>query len=163
MINYLAVTASAVLFAVPVANAQSVTGNMVVSATVGNSCTMSATPMAFNTLTPATFGFDNATAVITLACSGAGALTTVSIGPGNRAADLTGRHLLASTNVIPYLLSLTTNDTVLADNGVVNFEATSTLNAYEVTIAGRIARSPSYANGLYMDAVVLTTTYNFSS
>lgn len=162
MINYLAVTASAMLFAVPVANAQSVTGNMVVSATVGKSCTMSATPMAFNTLTPATTGFDTATAVITLACTGAGALTTVGIGPGNRAAGLTGRHLSSNSNVIPYLLSLTTNTTVLADDDVVTFASTGT-NIYEATIDGRIARSTNYANGTYMDAVVLTTTYNFSS
>lgn len=161
MINYLAVTVSAMLFAVPVANAQTVTGNMVVSATVGNSCTMSATPMAFGALAPSPVGFDTASAVITLACTGAGALTTVGIGPGNRASDLTGRHLSANSNVIPYLLSLTTNTTVLADDGLVTLVETSTPNAYEVTINGRIERSPSYANGMYMDAVVLTTTYNF--
>jgi hypothetical protein len=114
-----ALVAGSMLFAVPFAHTQTLTGEMTVSAYVGQSCSLSASPMAFNALTSATDGYDTASAVITLNCSSPGTPTTVTIGNGADPGVAPLRQMRSAGNLIPYTLYLEDSETALTHDNVV--------------------------------------------
>ena len=158
-----AMVAGSMFFAVPLSHAQTVTGNMTVSAYVGQSCALSATPMAFNALTSGSDGFDTANAVIELNCSSPGTPTTVTIGNGNDAGTDPIRQMRSEGNLIPYTLYLEASPTPLThDNVVTMTQVGDDSSLYSARIDGRVARSDNYAVGVYVDTITLTTTYTFT-
>ena len=158
-----ALVAGSMLFVVPLSHAQTVTGEMTVSAYVGQSCALSATPMAFNALTSGTEGFDTAHAVIELNCSSDGTPTTVTIGNGNNAGTAPIRQMKSEENFIPYTLYLENSETELTHENVVTMtQAEGDASLYSARIDGRVDRSEDYADGVYVDTITLTTTYTFT-
>lgn len=143
------------------AQAQAVSGNMGVSAFVGQSCSLSASPMAFGTL--ATIGEYTTTTVITLECSSAGALTTVLVGTGLNSGAANLRQMNSGTNLIPYTLHLVGTVTPLTHDEAITLVQTSAgAYTYEVTIEGKVNYTAIAADGVYQDTVVLVTNYTFS-
>lgn len=158
-----ALVAGSMLFAVPLSHAQTVTGNMTVSAYVGQSCSLSATPMAFNALTTGSDGYDTANAVIELNCSSPGTPTTVTIGNGNDAGTDPIRQMRSEGNLIQYTLYLEASSTPLTHANVVTMtKVGDDASLYRARIDGRVDRAENYPNGVYVDTITLTTTYTFT-
>lgn len=139
------------------------TDNMTVSATVNNSCTVTAGNLAFGTLTVTagkTVETDN-TATITVDCD---VDETVTIGFGNGANDSSGRRLQskAPTGVyIGYDLYSDSNRSTAITTGTLNVSADAdAANGVDTTIYGRIPADQSITTGgQYEDTVVVTVTY----
>jgi hypothetical protein len=141
--------------------AETITGQMNVSASVGQACTLSATPMAFGALTDVSA---TATTTITLTCSGAGTLATVAVGGGqNQSADTPFRQLRSGAgDLIPWTMMLTPATAIIAaDAAVTLVPSISQNNSFSVTLVAEIAASVDYPAGMYVDVVTLTTEYAF--
>ncbi len=143
-----------------VALAQTVTGSMGISATVEESCTLSASPMAFGTL--AAIGEYTTTTIITLACSSAGALTTVTVGEGANSGAANLRQMISGADLIPYTLHLVGTPTALTHAEAITLVDTGAgTNTYQVTLEGKINYAAEANVGVYQDTVVLVTNYTF--
>lgn len=141
--------------------AETITGQMYVSASVGQSCTLSATPMAFGALTGV---LATATTTITLACSGPGTLATVAVGGGqNQSAGTPFRQLKSGAgHLIPWTMMLTPATAIIAaDAAVTLVPSILQSNSFSVTLVAEIAASEDYPVGMYVDVVTLTTVYAF--
>lgn len=151
--------AGLVLFSAGLAGAQTATGNMAVSADVTRTCTLSAAPMAFGTLS--TSAVTNAASVVTLVCNGASTVTTILVGMGaNPAPPTTQRNLASGVNVVPYTLHvLEAGGADIATQGAVTLVRVGTTNTYNTTLYGKIQPSTSYPMGSYSDTVILTAVY----
>lgn len=163
-LNAPALVAGVMLFSIPMAQAQSVEGTMRVSAYVGQSCTLSATPMAFGALTAGVDGFDAASAVITLDCSNPGTPTTVTIGNGADPEPANVRQMRSAGNLIGYTLYLENSATALTHDNVVTLSMVGTdASLFEARIDGQVPYATTYPDGVYVDTVTLTTTYTFTA
>lgn len=143
--------------------AETITGQMNVSASVGLACTLSATPLEFGALP--TSASATATTTITLACSGPGAIATVKVGGGeNQIAATPFRQLRSGAgDLIPWTMMLTPGTAILAVDGAVTLvPSISQSNSFSVTLAAEIVGSDDYPVGMYVDVVTLTTEYVFS-
>lgn len=148
------------MFFADVALAQTVTGSMGISATVEDSCTLSASPMAFGTL--AAIGEYTTTTVITLECSSAGALTTVTVGEGANSGAANLRQMISGVDLIPYTLHLVGTATALTHAEAITLVDTGAgTNTFEVTLEGKINYAAEANVGVYQDTVVLVTNYTF--
>ncbi|MCC5958219.1 MAG: spore coat protein U domain-containing protein [Natronohydrobacter sp.] len=158
-----ALVAGSMFFAVPFAHAQTLLGEMRVSAYVGQSCALSASPMAFNALTSGTTDYDTANAVITLDCSSPGVPTTVTVGNGVQPGTAPDRQMRSEDNYIPYTLYLDGGSTPLTHDNMVTLTVDGIdPTLFSATLDGRVPRSESYLDGVYVDTITLTTTYTFT-
>lgn len=158
-----ALVAGTMLASFTPAVAQTITGQMNVSASVGLACTLSATPLEFGALP--TSASATATTTITLACSGPGAIATVKVGGGeNQSAATPFRQLRSGENdFIPWTMTLSSGGATIAVDGAVTLElSTAQSNSFSVTLAAEIVGSDDYPVGMYVDVVTLTTEYVFS-
>jgi hypothetical protein len=158
-----ALVAGTMLFGFSPAVAGSITGQMSVSASVGQACTLAATPLAFGAL-----GIEAkvATTTITLDCSGPGTLATVLVGGGQNqnAATPFGQLKSGAGDMIPWTMMLTPATAVIAADGAVTLvPSTVQDNSYSVALVAEIAGSDAYVEGMYVDVVTLTTTYTFAA
>lgn len=141
------------------AQAQTATGTLGVSAVVTRICTLSATPLIFGNLS--TLATNDASAVIKLECNGASTVTTVLVSMGaNALPPTTQRNMIFETNIMPYSLHLVQGDnTDIATSGAVPLAKQADSNIYKATIFGEIAPNEDYVMGAYSDTVVLTAVY----
>lgn len=153
----LALVAGSILFATGFAQAQTATGEMSVSAEVTRTCTLSAAPLAFGSLS--VVAVNNASAVVTLVCNGTSTVTTILVGMGANAED-TQRNMLSGTDLVPYTLHvLEAGGADIATNGAVTLVQDGTTNTYNTTLFGKVQPSTAYQMGSYSDTVVLTAAY----
>jgi spore coat protein U-like protein len=142
------------------AQAQTATGTMGVGAEVTRTCTLSAEDLAFGNLSVDTV--NTASAVVTLACNGLSAVTTVLVGMGENAAPATQRNMKlgTGTDVVPYTLHvLEAGSANIVTEGAVTLVRVGTTNTYQVTLYVRSQPSTDYAKGTYSDDVFLTAVY----
>ena len=152
-----ALVAGSMLFATGFAQAQTATGEMSVSAEVTRTCTLSAAPLAFGSLS--VVAVNNASAVVTLVCNGTSTVTTILVGMGANAED-TQRNMLSATDLVPYTLHvLEAGGADIATNGAVTLVQDGTTNTYNTTLFGKVQPSTAYQMGSYSDTVVLTAAY----
>lgn len=153
--------AGALLASFTPAVAETFTGQMNVSASVGQACALSATPILFGALTS---DLATATTTITLVCSSAGTLTTVLVGGGqNQSAGTPFRQLKSGAgDLIPWTIMLTPSTAIIAaDAAVTLVPSISQSNSFSVTLVAEIQGSVIYPAGMYLDVVTLTTVYAF--
>ena len=142
-------------------------GNMIVSADVAMSCTVSAGALDFLTYDPTASGNNDAAATITSTCThGGSAKITMGVGASEAATGSSNenplRHLHNSTDAskLPYFLYQETGRTTVwgnsADTGVA-FTATTGINTS--TVYGRISAGEAASVGSYADSVAVTLTY----
>ena len=130
---------------------------MSVSAEVTRTCTLSAAPLAFGSLS--VVAVNNASAVVTLVCNGTSTVTTILVGMGANAED-TQRNMLSGTDLVPYTLHvLEAGGADIATNGAVTLVQDGTTNTYNTTLFGKVQPSTAYQMGSYSDTVVLTAAY----
>jgi len=142
------------------AQAQAVSGTMGVSASVGQSCSLSASPMAFGALTAGDTDIET-TSVITLECSSNGTPTTVTLGNGDNVGTAPVRQMKSGINLIPYELyfgtTLATHDQVVAFDQAVG----PTTSTFTVDITAKVTLPAGTPDGVYQDTILLKTTYTF--
>jgi spore coat protein U-like protein len=154
-----ALVAGSMLFLMGLAQAQTATGEMGVSAEVTRTCTLSAAPLAFGALS--VLAVNNASSVVTLACNGTATVTTILVGMGaNALPPTTQRNMISGANLVPYTLHvLATGGADIATNGAVTLVQDATTNTYNTTLYGKVQPSTAYQMGSYSDTVVLTAAY----
>jgi len=154
-----ALVAGSMLFATGFVRAQTATGEMGVSAEVTRTCTLSAAPLAFGSLSM--LAVNNASAVVTLVCNGTSTVTTILVGMGaNPEPATTQRNLASEANLIPYTLHvLEAGGADIATEGAVTLVQEGATNTYSATIFGKVQPSTAYQMGSYSDTVVLTAAY----
>ncbi|PWK55876.1 spore coat protein U domain-containing protein [Roseicyclus mahoneyensis] len=146
--------------AVGLAQAQTATGEMGVSAEVARTCTLSAEPLAFGTLSVTEV--TNGSALVTLECNGVSTVTTILVGMGANADPPTTQRNLAAgiDDRVPYTLhELEAGGADIATDGAVTLVQVGTTNTYTATLYGKIQPSPAYPMGTYADTVILTANY----
>jgi len=155
-----ALVAGSMIFAGSVVHAQTVTGDMIVSAYVGQACSLSANPLAFGAV--AQVEDYVITTKVTLECSSPGALTTFLVGKGRNSEAANVRNMASGSNRIPYTLHLVGTETPLAHDGAVSLVQEGTEGyIYSVEIEGRLTLVDA-EDGVYLDLVTLTTQYDFN-
>lgn len=139
------------------------TGTMAVSATVLTSCTVTPGPLAFGNYDPTSATALDATATITILCTGGTAYTLgLDAGTGS-GATITGRKMTvgAGTATLNYTVynnsGRTTNWGDTAPNGALTGTATGLPQA--ITAYGRIPSGQSASAGAYTDTITVTLTY----
>jgi spore coat protein U-like protein len=154
-----ALVVGAMLFATGFVQAQTATGEMGVSAEVTRTCTLSAAPLAFGSLS--VLDVNSASAVVTLVCNGTSTVTTILVGMGaNPEPATTQRNLASEANLIPYTLHvLEAGGADIATEGAVTLVQEGATNTYSATIYGKVQPSTAYQMGSYSDTVVLTAAY----
>jgi len=154
-----ALVAGSMLFVVGLAQAQTATGNMGVSAEVTRTCTLSAAPLAFGNLS--VLEVNSGSAVVTLTCNGTSTVTTILVGMGtNPDPATTQRNLASGTDRVPYTLhELEAGGADIASAGAVTLVQDGTTNTYSATLYGKIQPSTTYQMGSYSDTVVITAAY----
>jgi spore coat protein U-like protein len=154
-----ALFAGSMLFAVDLAQAQTATGEMGVSAEVTRTCTLSAASLAFGNLS--VLAVNSASAVVTLTCNGTSTVTTILVGMGaNPEPPTTQRNLASGADRVPYTLHvLEAGGADIATDGAVTLVQEGTTNTYSLTLYGKIQPSAAYQMGSYGDTVVLTAAY----
>lgn len=159
-----ALVAGSMLFA-NVAQAVDITGQMNVSAQVGQSCTLGATPLDFGVVSTATV---TKGAVVTLVCTSAlTADPTVLVGGGQNEIATPFRQLKSQAgDLIPWNLALlSTPTTILAPNGAITLNLDSSVSpnfSYSQSLTAEIMAG-TYETGMYLDVVQLTATYTLVS
>lgn len=169
-------TASAVLTLlglcmVPAVQADTNTGDMVVSATIETACSVSATPMAFGIVLP---GINkDAESIVTAVCT-SGTTYTLDLGDGLNHIVTGGtggeyrRQMASATNRLPYVVYIdatrATSIDATASAAATNNLLTSTVgNGLDqpVTVYGRVvgAESATKVPGVYADTVVVTIAF----
>jgi spore coat protein U-like protein len=142
-------------------------GNMIVTADVAMSCTVSADALDFLTYDPTASANNDAAATITSTCThGGSAKITMGVGSSEAATGSSPgnplRHLHNSTDSskLPYFLYQELARTTVwgnsADTGVA-FTATTGVNTS--TVYGRIPAGEAASVGSYADSVSVTLTY----
>ena len=159
-----ALVAGSMIFAVPLSHAQTVTGEMIVSAYIRQACSLSAAPMAFGSIVA---GADaQITTKVTLECTSAGALTTFTVGAGRHSGAGNLRQMDSDGTKLAYTLHLD-GDTIteLAHNGAVTLVKENGLDEfiYSVEIVGKVTTPADASDGVYTDLVTLTTQYDFTN
>jgi spore coat protein U-like protein len=155
----------------PAAQAATNTGNMDVSATIETACSVSASPMAFDTVLP---GSNKDTeAVVTAVCT-SGTTYTLDLGDGLNHIVTGGtggeyrRQMASAANRLPYAVytdaTRATPIGATASSAATNNLLTSTVGSgldQPVTIYGRVigAESVTNAPGAYNDTVVVTIAF----
>jgi spore coat protein U-like protein len=153
-----ALVAGSMLFVVNLAQAQTATGSLGVTAEVTRTCTLSSSTLAFGELNTA--AVNTANSLITLVCNGASTVTTVTVGMGDNADTGTQRKMISGTDVVPYTLHvLETDNTDILTDGAITLVKETDSNTYNATIYGKIVASTDYQMGSYSDTVVLTAVY----
>ena len=153
------------LFAPTLAMAGTATSNMSVSATVSDSCTISAGALAFGAYDTVAGSAVDGTATLSVACT-QGASSTITLGQGANAdsgstdaAPL--RRLANGTDTLSYALFQDSGrSTVWGNTGGTGAGYTASSAApTDVTVYGRIAASQSVPAASYSDTVVATITF----
>jgi spore coat protein U-like protein len=134
-------------------------GTMAVGATVARTCTLSATNLAFGTLSVT--ANTTATSVVTVVCNGVSTVPSFTVGLGENEKAATPLRQMKSTagDLVPYLLSVTAGGAELAVDGAVVLVAVVATDNFEATIYGAVPFSSAYPLGEYTDTVVLTAAY----
>lgn len=135
------------------------TANMEVSATVSTVCSLSTTPLAFGEV--ATSGPTDATATVSVNCTGGGAYT-VGLGNGlhNVAAQ---RNLQSGVNLLAYdLFKEVGRTTRWGDSGAELVSGTGSAALRNLTVYGQVTTGQTLVAGNgtpYTDTVLVTLTY----
>jgi spore coat protein U-like protein len=154
-----ALVAGSMAFFAGSVHAQTATGEMGVSAEVSRTCTLSAAPLAFGTLSAD--AVTSASAVVTLVCNGISTVTTILVGMGaNPEPPTTQRNMISGTSLVPYTLHVQEADSAdIATDGAVTLVKDGSTNTYTATLYGKVQPSTAYAMGSYSDTVILTAVY----
>lgn len=147
--------------------AATATTNMSVSATVVNSCTISAGSMSFGSYDPvvtnASTNLDQ-NATLTVTCTNQAA-TTITLGQGSNAAGgstdaAPARRLANGTNYLSYALYQDASRNTVWGNTVGTSNAyTGTGSSSSVSVYGRVTSAQNVPAGSYTDTVVVTITF----
>jgi spore coat protein U-like protein len=154
-----ALIAGLMLFLTGLAQAQTATSQMGVSAEVTRTCTLSAAPLTFGNLS--VLAVNSASAVVTLVCNGTSTVTTILVGMGaNPLPPTTQRNMLSGLDRVPYTLHvLEAGGADIATEGAVTLVQEGATNTYSATLYGKVQPSTAYQMGSYSDTVVLTAAY----
>lgn len=159
-IFFTALVAGSMLVAGSLAQAQTATGEMGVSAEVTRTCTLSADGLGFGNLS--ILEVNTGSALVTLVCNSTSTVTTITVGMGNNA-ETAQRNMISGTSLVPYTLHvLGTGGADIASDGAVTLVQDGTTNIYSATLYGEVKPSADYQMGSYTDTVVLTAVYTGS-
>lgn len=150
------------IFVAEAAQAGTATTTMNVSATVQNSCLVSASALAFGNYDPVSASPTNATSSITVTCT-TGTSFTVGLDAGSAAgATVTTRQMSNAANRLSYsLFSDSARTTNWGNTAGVNTPAaiTATASPSVLTVYGQVAAQQNLPAGSYSDTVIVTVTY----
>lgn len=140
--------------------AGSASTSLVVSATVINSCTISATPLGFGNYDALAGAATDAQASVTITCT-PGAPSTIALDNGTNASGSTRRMKDAGTNYLPYEAYQDSARTTVWGSGASSLDpgAAPSTEPRTYTVYGRIAAGQAVPAGAYTDT--LTATVNF--
>ncbi len=151
--------ATALLAVTPLASAATATGNMTVSITIENSCTISANALSFGT--PNTLAADiDAATTVSVTCTGAGPIN-IGFGAGaGTGATFAGRKMTGATATIDYALYRNVGRTEVLNETTMRIGANSTGVAQSFPVYGRVfaGQNPKPV-GAYSDTVVATVEF----
>lgn len=145
------------------AHAASATGNLSISATVSNNCTISTVALTFGSYDPivanASTALDN-TGTVTITCT-KGASTTMGLDLGSNASGSTRRMASGSERLSYELYQDSSRSTVWGNSGSGLFTppAAPSSAARNYTLYGRVAAAQDVAAGSYADTVVATVNF----
>lgn len=157
-LSTLVVSSAAAIAALSIHPAQAATGstNFDVSIQVNATCAISASNMAFGSITTGTTSNSDATSTLTVNCSN-GTSYTISLGNGNNYSG--GRRMTNGTTNINYFLYSDSNRSTLWTQTSTQ-SGTGNGGDQSLTIYGRVPSGQSVPyTGSYNDTVVATITY----
>jgi spore coat protein U-like protein len=149
--------AIALAFAPTSASATTGTANFAVSATVTNTCTISAAALSFGAYTGAAAVTGSSS--ITVNCTNL-ALYSVALSTG--AGTYTTRTMANGTATLGYNLYTTTGDTTVWGDGTgstASVAGTGTGSNQTLTVYGKIPTGETSLSGTYSDTITATITY----
>lgn len=151
--------AASIGFSATVTAAATATGTMAVTALVADTCTISATPLAFATLSASTVTNEVAPAVISVICTSAKTGATITLGGGLNENSGQRRMIDATTNYVPYnVFSDAAHGSGVAVDGAIYSGNLTAIVPTLVNVYGQVPQG-SYAFGAYADAVTVTLNY----
>jgi spore coat protein U-like protein len=150
------------LLGTPTQRAEAVTATttLAVTATVLNTCLVSAQPLPFGNYDPnATTDLD-ITTTITVTCT-TGTTYNVGLDKGANGASVTARAMKSGSNTLNYSMFRDSARTQNWGNtvGTDTVPRTAALVPDVLTVYGRVAKSQNVPAGLYTDTVQVTVTY----
>ena len=153
----------AAVAAAPVAaTASTATTSFMVTATVLNVCTVTATPLAFISYDPTAAGNDDASTTIAVVCT-LSTPYTVRLSQGVNGSSVTARKMVRTlgSELLPYALyrdSGHTQNWGITD-GTDTASGTGNGLTQNISVFGRIAPGASVPAGAYTDTVTVTVNY----
>ncbi|MBA2320228.1 MAG: spore coat protein U domain-containing protein [Deltaproteobacteria bacterium] len=164
-IKTVSIVAFAALLAPEIALAATTAGNMAVSASVSNTCTISSSEMAFGAYDPITGTAVDTTAALSVTCT-QGTAEAITLGqgvtPGAGSTDAAPvRQMASGSNRLGYQLFSDAGRTVVWGNDpTTDVERVAATSAVEnVMVYGRITGSQAAVAGAYTDTIVATVTF----
>lgn len=141
--------------------AATVTADLLVSATVLNSCTVETTPMAFGSLDTSQTTNETVAGTITVLCTADHASATVTLGGGNN--ESTGQRrmlgVVLTTTFVPYnVFSDAGHTSAVAVDGTIFSGSLTALLPAIVSVYGQVPAG-SFGADTYADTILVTLTY----
>jgi spore coat protein U-like protein len=157
-------TALTAALAASPALAQTATGNLAVSATVTDNCTVTTSPVAFGNVDATSGAATDATGGIAVTCTNGTTWSAAADAGAGSGATLASRKMTNGANLLNYALYTDSARTTLWGDGAggttETIDGTGTGAAQAVTVYARVPGSQSSApSGSYSDTVVVTVTY----
>lgn len=139
--------------------AQTAIGTMAVTATVADSCLVTATPLAFGTLSTTAVTDEVAPAQISVICTSPKTDKTITLNAGNNVDSGQRRLLGAGSTYVPYnIFSDAAHTLPVAVDGAIYTGDLTAVTPNLIDVFGQIPAG-AYAIGTYLDAVTVTLTY----
>ncbi|KDB04123.1 hypothetical protein U879_08425, partial [Defluviimonas sp. 20V17] len=141
-------------------SATTTTANLSVTATVVNSCTVTApTAIAFGPITASTTTNQTTAGVVSVDCTANQASVSVTLDGGANVSTGQRRMSDGGTNYMPYnLFSDASHTTSIAVGGTIYSGGITALTPQNISIYGQVPPG-SYVAGSYTDTVLVTLTY----
>lgn len=139
--------------------AATTSADLTITATVADTCIVSATTLTFGSLSGATTTDEATAGNIALTCTSNKTGVTVALGGGDSALGGQRRMSDSGSNYVPYDLFSddTHNDDVAINGNIFSGNVTAAI-PQSIDVYGQVPAG-SYAAGAYTDTVVITVTY----
>lgn len=152
----------AAALSVPSATAATASGNMVVSITLTNACTISAANVPFGSTTSLTSNIDVA-ANVDVSCTGANPVSISFDAGTGTGSTIASRLMNDGANTVAYNLYREVGRTTVlgttAGTNTIDFTSTGSGTTDTKQVYGRVPAQAAKPNGLYTSTVVATLTY----
>lgn len=152
-------TASALLLTAAVSIAATATGNLTVTATVANSCSVSTTALDFSLLNTGSSTVEATPGTVSVVCTADQTGTTVTLDGGLNESAGSRRMDDGGTNFIAYSIFTDAGRTSSVASGGTIFSGNLTATTQvDIDLYGEVP-SGNYPAGSYSDTVLVTLTY----